>query len=139
MVYLSRTSCGGLGLSAVREGSLIFAVGAVTAVPLGRSVTTRIPMDLVQRAATVFHERDARFHFPELPLEVVAGNRSAIMLSGRSRVGGCTVFLLRPFACGIPGQDECAAMWGGNRQEDAAAHASALLLDAPDALATVEW
>ena len=88
VIYLARSSCGGLGLSAVRQDTLIFAVGAVTAVPLGRSVTAQIPMDLVQRAAAVFHERDATFAFPALPLEVVANNCRVVMLSGRPEVGG---------------------------------------------------
>ncbi len=138
-IYLARTACGGLGLSAVRQGTLIFAVGAVTAVPLGRSVTAQIPMDLVERAAAVFQERDATFEFPVLPLEVVANNCRTVMLSGLAQVGGYTIFLLRSFLRGIPGQDECAAVWLGDRLADAAAHASAMLLDAPDPLETVEW
>ena len=127
------------GLVGRSPGHPVFAVGAVTAVPLGRSVTAQIPMDLVQRAAAVFHERDATFAFPALPLEVVANNCRVVMLSGRPEVGGYTVFLLRPFLDDEPGQDECAAVWLGDRLEDAAAHASAMLLDAPDARETVEW
>ena len=76
------------GLVGRSPGHPVFAVGAVTAVPLGRSVTAQIPMDLVQRAAAVFHERDATFAFPALPLEVVANNCRVVMLSGRPEVGG---------------------------------------------------
>ena len=34
-IYLSRTHCGGLGISVLREGELLVAIGAVTRLPLG--------------------------------------------------------------------------------------------------------
>src|SRR5258708_7954694 len=68
MLYLTRTGCGGLGLSAVRAGRLVAAVGVVTAVPLGESVSVRIPVEVVREAEHLFEKLDREFRFPELPI-----------------------------------------------------------------------
>ncbi len=39
--HIARTCCGGVGVSAIREWKLVFAVGAVGAVPLGSAVRAR--------------------------------------------------------------------------------------------------
>lgn len=41
-LFMSRTGCGGIGLSIVRGGTLVAAVGALSAVPHGQHVTVRI-------------------------------------------------------------------------------------------------
>jgi hypothetical protein len=51
------------------------AVGAVTVVPLGPNVAARIPADLIERAASVFRERDPEFHFAEWPVELSSDRR----------------------------------------------------------------
>ena len=48
--HMVQTYCGGLGASAIRQGKLIFAVGQVTAVPLGSGISASIPSDLFEEA-----------------------------------------------------------------------------------------
>lgn len=48
--HIARTECGGFGASAIRQGKLIFAVGEVTAVPLGSEISVKTPYDLLDRA-----------------------------------------------------------------------------------------
>ena len=54
LIHVTRTSCGGVGFSILRDGELVVAVGAVTSVPLGRSVRARTPMDPIERANAIF-------------------------------------------------------------------------------------
>ena len=47
MLFMARTHCGGLGISIIRDGQLIAAVGAASAVRLGELVHVRIPSDTI--------------------------------------------------------------------------------------------
>src|SRR5215469_4641394 len=72
LLHIVRTSCGGIGVSAIRSDHLIFAFGAITVVALGRDFEARIPNDLVREAEGVFRTRDSRFRFAEYPVEIRA-------------------------------------------------------------------
>lgn len=128
-IYLARTMCGGIGLSVVRDDELVVAVGAITDVPLGRCVTAGIPGDLIQSAGAIFRERDPEFGFHELPIEVGADGATSILATGRRTLGRHRVFVVHGFLPGIPGTDECAAIWKEGACSEAAANASAMLLD----------
>jgi hypothetical protein len=56
------------GVSAIRKGRLIFAVGEVTAVPLGSDVSVKIPHDLLSKAQALFRHRDPEFEFADYPI-----------------------------------------------------------------------
>ena len=58
-IHLVRTECGGLGISIIRHGELVVAVGAITAVPLGPDARSSTPVDLGGGGAGRFSE--ARF------------------------------------------------------------------------------
>ena len=55
---ITRTPRGGFGLSVIRDGNLIAAVGAVSYVPLGPDVSVHTPGDLVAQAEKIFQRRD---------------------------------------------------------------------------------
>lgn len=110
VIHLARTCCGGLGLSVLRSGELVVAAGAITHVPLGTGVVARTPTDLIAQATAVFHERDPEFEFPEPPLEIAVGNRSAILFTWRRELGPFDVEVIHGFRQGLPGKDECAAI-----------------------------
>lgn len=69
-MHLSRNAASGLGFSLLRDGKLVAAAGAITAVPLGRGVEVRIPRDLISTAESVFQQRDQDFKFIEEPVEI---------------------------------------------------------------------
>src|SRR6185295_16780009 len=110
VVHIAVTSCGGLGLSIVRAGRLLAAVGAVTAVPHGELVEVRIPLEVIRDAERVFQALDPEFEFTELPIEVHVHSERRILWAGRPRIGDYEVFVEHGFYRGLPGTDECVAV-----------------------------
>ena len=139
VIHLARTGCGGLGLSAIRGGELVVAVGAVTAVPLGCEIEARIPRDLLVAAETIFRQRAPDFEFAELPIEFSVNGFHSVLYGGRPELGDFAVFVAHGFLQGVPGTAECAAISRRGLCPDDAANASALLLDCHDALSISRW
>jgi hypothetical protein len=131
-LFLSRTGCGGIGLSIVRGGTLVAAVGAVSAVPHGQQVSVRIPHELVRQAAVTFSTLDPDFEFPELPLDIQIGELRRLIYRGRPQVGEYAVFVEHGFYPGVPGTNEFASISLIGSCPDVAAIASAQLLEYPD-------
>ena len=138
-LHLVRTHSCGLGVSVIRDGQLVVAVGAVTAVPLGRSVEARIPWDLAEKAEAVFKRHDPDFGFPVLPVEVTVGNQRHIIFGGTRQMDQYSVFMINGFFPVEDGADECLAISLIGACSEVAANASAMLLDSGFALKTVEW
>jgi hypothetical protein len=136
---LVRTASGGLGLSVVRGGELIVAVGAIPAVRLGRTVSARVPGDLVTRAAAIFRERDPGFCFAEEPIEIAVDAYRKVMYGGRCTIGDYGVFVVHGWVDGIPGTDACAAIYRNGAFPCEAGDASAMLMDCADALSMTRW
>lgn len=109
-LHMARTPCGGLGLSLLRQGRLVFAVGVVSSVPLGSDVQAATPYDLVREAETVFKKGDPDFEFRELPLRISIDGRIRLGYGGRQEVGHYNIWVEHGFLRGIPGTDECAAI-----------------------------
>ena len=139
VLHVTRTACGGLGLSVIREGRLLAAVGAVTAVPLGESVRVRIPADVIQEAERAFSRLDSTFEFPEFPLEVHVASERRVLFRGRPRIGGYEVFVEHGYYPGTPGTDECAALSLVGGCPGTAAICSAQLLEYSDLCKMVRW
>lgn len=139
VLHVARTSCGGLGLSVVRGGQLITAVGAVTAVPQGRVVNVRIPWDVIREAECVVSRLDPGFEFPELPIEVHVEAERRVLYRGRPRIGGYEVFVEHGFYPGTPGTSECAALSLVGSCPETAAICSAQLLEYADLSELVRW
>ena len=139
VVHLARTPCGGLGLSILRADELIVAVGAVTSVPLGRSVRARTPGDLIERAEAIFRERAPEFEFTELPIEVTVNGSSLILYEGRPTLGGYRIFVDHGPSRGVPGTDESAALCLKGACPDSAANLSAVLLKSKGAFSMTSW
>jgi hypothetical protein len=137
VLYLSRTGCGGVGISSVRDGQLVFAVGAVRSVPLGEGSFARIPQDLIAEAESVFHKADSSFQLSELPLQVSLGGETRLLpgTGGFTQPGGFTLYevsAFRGFRRGMPGVDESVAISRRGLCSDVGARASAQLLAAGD-------
>jgi hypothetical protein len=138
-IHLSRTASGGLGISAIRDKQLIFALGAVTAVPLGDYVKARIPMELINKAEEIFRKHDRDFEFPEYPLEIQIGNEKSIMYRGRWEMNGYVAFVLHGNQTIEDGGPACAAISLKEACSWAAANASAELLDHGATFGIVGW
>ncbi len=131
LLYLSRTSCAGLGLSLVRNDELILAVGAVTAVHLGPSLKVKYPFELVRDAETVFRKGDPGFEFAQSPLQFTLGTESRIVFSGLERLGEYKISMKHGHIAGMPGTAECVGIWT-SAQDAHAATSSAELLESGD-------
>jgi hypothetical protein len=139
VLSMSRTTSGGLGLSLLRDNQLVFAVGAVTAVPLGDTVRVRLPVELITRAAAVFRQRDPSFEFPHLPIEIEVGEERCVVFATRSQFGAYQVWVEHGCYRGAPGVDECVAISLQHACPDVVAIASAQLLDHPDPIRFEPW
>jgi hypothetical protein len=76
-LHVARTRCGGLGLSLIRDGRLVVAIGAVDAVPTGSTVSVGHPAEAIEEAQRVFRRIDPDFRFRKLPLELRIGSEHA--------------------------------------------------------------
>jgi hypothetical protein len=109
VLHMARTTSGGLGLSLLRESRLVFAVGAVSSVPLGDDVQAATPY-VAREAVSVFRKVDPEFEFRELPLQISIGGHSRLRFRGWQELGHYVIWVEHGFLPGIPGEDECASI-----------------------------
>lgn len=128
LLHISRTRCGGIGLSIIRDAYLVAAAGAITHVPLGADVSIRYPMDLIQQAEAIFRSRDPEYHLPDHPIEVSIAGETRILHRGRT-IGPYEIFVRHGFLLGMPGTDACASIERRGVCPETAAHTSAQLLE----------
>jgi hypothetical protein len=138
-IHLSRTAAGGIGMSGLRSGRLVVALGAITSVPLGEGVAVRIPRDLIAEAEAVFKRRDPSFDFPESPLEITVDSDTRWILASFVGHGFSSepespsayeIVVSHGRIFGIPGTDESALIFHRGLCSATGAHASAQLLAA---------
>jgi hypothetical protein len=127
--HMARTGCGGLGFSALRGDKLIFAVGQISAVPLGSGIKVGTPGDLLKDAEAVFRRRDRGFQFPEWPIEVRGRETSRILYRGEVRMDGYHIRVEQGFRPCEPGIPECVSICLEEVCDWVAASASAQLLN----------
>ena len=131
LVHIRTTYCGGLAISILRNGDLLAAAGAVCKTPLGPHVIARYPKELIDEAMAVIRRRHPNFSWHEMPVEVSAGDKGRLLLSGRTRIGHYDVFMVHGQLPGMPGRDECLAISRAGSGLEVAANTTALLFDAP--------
>jgi hypothetical protein len=138
-LFIARTHGGGLGLSIVRAGQLVAAVGAVSAVALGGGVHARFPTEAVKEAESAFRKYDPEFELREVPVEIRAAGHTCVLDRARRRLGPYEIFAEHGFYRDEAGGDECVAIWRVGTCSDVAAIASAQLLDDSHALEMKGW
>jgi len=126
--HIARTCCGGVGVSAIREGKLIFAAGAVMAVPLGSEISVKIPYELLKKAEAILRQRDSEFEFLDHPIEVCIGGRPKILYRGRLQVGSYNVWVEHGFLPAADGTDASLSITLDEACDWVAGSASAQLL-----------
>jgi hypothetical protein len=99
-LYLVRTGSGGFGLSLLRGGRLVLAIGAVTAVPLG----TDVRVIAQPERSGISPRADAWLEFQ------VASERVELKQRAVRDIGNYQVYIERCWEDGIPGVDECVSM-----------------------------
>jgi hypothetical protein len=109
-LHLARTHCCGLGLSLFRNGRLVLAVGAISAVPRGDNIQLSSPHDLIQQMNSLFQQRDPTFELNEYPLEISVDGQVRILFRGLRQCGDYNVWVLHGFVPGFPGTNESVAI-----------------------------
>lgn len=127
--HMARTCCGGLGVSALRQGNLIFAAGEVSAVPLGSRIQAKIAGDLILAAQSIFRQHDPNFEFPELPVEIRDAETCDILFHGSIKKDGYHIWVRHGFYQDVPGTAECVAISLDGACDHTAVCASAQLLE----------
>ena len=126
----------GLGVAAFRNGQLVAAVGAVTAVLCRGAVTVRVAPDLWEDAvslhANFLGEEESRRTFRnELPVEVVIAGHRSVWFRRNETIHGVHVFVKHGFRTRSP-RDECVALARIGLCSPVSATTSAYLLAADD-------
>jgi hypothetical protein len=128
-LHIVRTGCGRIGISAVRDDQLIFAVGAITSVPLGRDFRACVPYQLMREAEAVFRKHDPEFEFREYPVEFQVGSEQRIFHRARIRLGDFEIYMLHGHYNDIPGTDPYISAVRVGACSVVDANTSALFLD----------
>jgi hypothetical protein len=101
-LYLIRTASGGIGLSVLRQQRLILAIGAVTAVPLGKNMRVTIGPE----GGDVWENPSA-----DTWLEFGVQSETLKLREREEReAGGYYIYVERCWEYGIPGTDECVSV-----------------------------
>ena len=129
VLHISRTGCGGIGLSILRDDQLVATAGAISSVPLGVDVSVRFPHELTDQAEAIYRTRDPEYEMREHPIELSIAGETRILHGYRSRIGPYDVLVRHGFFPGIPGTNECVSIERCGVCPDTAAHTSAQLLD----------
>ena len=127
--HMARTCCGGLGVSALRQGNLIFAAGEISAVPLGSGIRAKIAGDLILAAERIFRQHDPNFEFPELPVVIRDAESCDILFHGSIRKNGYRIWVWHGAYQNDGGTAECVAISLDGACDHTATCASAQLLE----------
>jgi hypothetical protein len=106
---MARTDCGGTGLSAIRDGGLVLAVGAIHAVPLGEDIRVRYP-NMSQSMAWFFQKPNPNPELRKQVIEVTVGAQTFTAYEGRSQLGQYELLILHGYRIGFPGDDESVSI-----------------------------
>lgn len=136
---ITRTGTGSLGLSTLRDGRLVAAVGEVTAVALGVGVAIRTPGEIMHAAEDVVRQYDPEFRFSEWPIEFHIGQERRLLYGGRPTIGDYEIWVEHGATMALSGVAECAAISHHALCPATAAVCSAQLLEYSDLTTMDEW
>jgi hypothetical protein len=133
LLHMARTQCGGVGLSAIRDGRLVFGVGAIRAVPLGKDIRAECPT-LKQAIERVCQKRHTDPEAFKQAIEIIVGAQAFTAYEGRSQLGEYQVSIMHGYQIDFPGNDECVSIARTDGCSLNDAEVSARLLDHRHAL-----
>jgi hypothetical protein len=128
-IYINRSGDVSLGMSVLREGRLIAAVGAVANVPLGPEVSVgEAPLEILREVEAAFCRVDPDYHLPVRPVMVSIGGTRLLLHGGRRSLGGYDIFVVHGSLAGKPGECACLSVSLKGVCPDCAASLTAPLL-----------
>ena len=156
IIHIGCTARGGVGVSVVRDGRLVVAVGAVSVVPMGGDVSVRVASERWEEAVSLVcppdgaNEDPRRTHRDERPVEIRIAGKNYLFFRRNETIQDIHVFVKHGFYIRRPSstrqpsvstsaeqateKDECVALAQISLCSSVAATTSAYLL-AADGLA----
>ena len=145
-LHLVCTASADLGVSVIRDGVLVCAIGEVVAVPLGAGVEARVPHELRARIAALFLELDPDFpdvqglgNAVPLPLAVRHDGTEVLVNRVRRTLGPYDIEVLRPSSDGLPGHAAVGTIVHRGACSALGARLTAMLLAQDDGLEMTPW
>lgn len=136
ILTLVRTGTADIGISLMRRGQLIMAVGAVSATPIGKDVVVQ-DGPVVNRAAGGLEQWPRRGTWVDVS---VSGETVRLRGGEATAIGNYRVSVVRCFQDGFPGSYESVAIsLDGSCAHEAALHSAELLARPNAGLAMTSW
>lgn len=130
-LYVVRTGSGGIGLSLLREKTLVLAIGAVTSVPLGTNLKVRVRPE--RRGRMDAYRAETWLEFQVECENLRMKNR------GVSTIEHYEIYIEHCWQDGIPGVDECVSVCGANDPAINIASIRSAILLGPSDLKMTLW
>ena len=137
---LTHSSMWGTGLTLLREGKLVVAVGAICGKHFGNSIGVSHPEDCMERFAR-FDQIPWEYRKKKpflLPLEVQVGEEIISMYAGRAEIGSYEIWVQGGTDYSYPSGDSYGAIWAKGMCDEWCAITSAMMLRAPG-ITVVNW
>jgi hypothetical protein len=141
LLYLSHSCMWGTGVSLLRKGQLVFAVGAILGLPLGKDILVKMPDDVVDQIER-FHSvpYEMRRKKPLLiPIEFHVGNEMRSILGGKIELGQYEIWLQEGTDYSYPSGDTFAAISTKGLCESIPTIVSTMLLNKRVGLEHTAW
>jgi hypothetical protein len=131
----------GTGLTLLRTGKLVFAVGAIGGSKLGSDIRMGLPEDALERIHRfdrVPFEKKMRKVPLLLPFEIYVGKEMRSIYAGRVEMGNYGIWVEGGTNHAYPSGDSYAAIWAKGLCDEWCAIASALMLR-PPGMEIIDW
>ena len=123
----------GTGLTLLRMGKLVVAVGAINGCKLGNGIRISVPKDTIERIVR-FEKVPYEYRRKRpllLPLEVYVGEEMRSVYAGRTEIGDYGIWVEGGTDHSYPSGDSYAAIWAKGMCDEWCAITSALMLRGP--------
>jgi hypothetical protein len=130
LLHLSHSCMWGTGLSLLREGQLVFAVGAILGMPLGKNIRVKLPDDALDQVER-FHSVPFSILGKQpllIPIEIRVGKEMRSILAGKAELGEYEIWVEGGRDYSYPSGDTFAAISEKELCNSLPAVASAMLL-----------
>jgi hypothetical protein len=131
VLHLSYSCMWGTGLSLLRQGRLVFAVGAILGLPLGQKIRVKLPEDVFDQLER-FHRVPFSIRGKQpllIPIEIHVGNEMRSIFAGTVELGEYEIWVEGGRDYSYPSGDTFAAISAKGLCHSIPAVASAILLN----------
>lgn len=128
-IFLTRTRGCGFGLTVLRNNLLLVGVGALANMETGAGLTVKVSRPSVSSATAASLRFDSRHECMHSPVELIVGDRSHVLLTGRGELPPFEFEVAHGHIMGLPGPAESVAIWRTGDPLGNAARMSREMLD----------